>query len=59
MLSHVIDCADCAHCVDLSTPSEDLPKAVKKTHKAIRKVVAHWLAPAFADTVTDELLLDA
>lgn len=43
MEAHVVDCEDCAHCVDLYTEKDSDAPDLKKTRKRIREHVARWL----------------
>jgi hypothetical protein len=43
MTSHVVDCENCAHCVDLYTEKASDAQDLKETRKRIRLHVAAWL----------------
>lgn len=38
----MVDCDDCGHCVDLSTPSEDSPEILKEAHALILNKIQQW-----------------
>ena len=42
--TYQIDCEDCAHCVDLRTPSSDDSWSLWWTRKRIRRMVSSWLS---------------
>ncbi len=43
MKAVMIECADCAHCVDLKTPSEADAPSLRNARQVIRETVARWL----------------
>lgn len=45
MVNILIDCNNCAHCVDLHTPSEDDSPPLKIARSKILKTITKWLTP--------------
>lgn len=43
MEAHVVDCVNCAHCVDLYTEKDSDAQDLKDTRKRIREHVSNWL----------------
>jgi hypothetical protein len=43
MFAHVVDCDNCAHCVELYTPKESDAEDLKKTREEIKAHVSEWL----------------
>lgn len=39
----LIDCDDCGHCVDLHTPSDQDPQALKDARTLIKSTLGQWL----------------
>jgi len=45
MNTRIIQCADCGHCVDLHTPTDNDPENLTKVRSEIEAEISKWLNP--------------
>lgn len=53
-IAHTSECDNCGHCVELYTPSDDDPEALKET----RQMVLDWVDDLFASRAKTPLTLE-
>ncbi|CAD8145075.1 unnamed protein product [Paramecium octaurelia] len=53
VITYLIDCDDCAHCVDLNAPSDDDPVILTQTRQAIENTFKQWHDQFWSETLVE------